>query len=108
MLRPLRLRRNPRDDRGENLFRSLGVGEQVLEYGLRRDRFFLNFPAIVIGDHPQGGEGDLGFAGEFRLRQVGHADDVEAMAAIQLRFRAGGKGGTIHVDISAAIVDAQA
>ena len=74
--------------------------------GLGADGFFLVFPAIVVCDHGEGGEGDFGFAGEFGFREVSHADDVEAELAVGFAFCAGGEGWAVHVDVGAAVVDA--
>ena len=65
----------------------------------------LDLPAIVVGDHRHRREGDLGFAGEPGLRDVGHADDVEAHLAVRLGFGAGRERGAVHVHVGAAIVD---
>ena len=60
----------------------VGVGDEVADDLLGGDRFLLDFPAVVIGDHAECGEGDFGFAGEFSFGQVGHADDVESEVAV--------------------------
>lgn len=58
-------------------------------------------PAVVVGDHGDGGVGDLGLPGALGLAEVGHADDIEAGAAILLGLGEGGEGGPLHVDVGA-------
>ena len=77
----------------------------MTDHCLRRDGFFLDLPAIVIGDHRHGSECDLGLARQFRFWQIGHADDVETVAAIEFRFRTSGEGRTVHVHINAPVVN---
>jgi len=84
----------------------LGVTLQVLDDHLDRHVGLVHFPAIVVGDHRHRGVGDLGFAGALGLAEIGHADDVVAKFMIGERLGAGAKGGTFHVHISAAVVDA--
>src|SRR5580698_10797527 len=59
-------------------------------------------PAVVIRDHGHGGVADFGFAGQFGLLQVGHADHVRAPAAIEIRLGAGRKLRALHADVGAA------
>src|ERR1700737_612818 len=59
-------------------------------------------PAIIVGDHGHGGVTDLGFAGELGFLQVGHADDVGAPAAIEIRLGAGGELWTFNADVDSA------
>ena len=66
----------------------------------------VDLPAVVVGDHGHGGVGDLGFAGALGFAQVGHANDIVAIAVVGQRFGAGAEGGALHVHIGAAIVDA--
>lgn len=65
----------------------------------------MRLPAVVVGDHAESGEGDFCFAGEFGLRDVGHADEVEAKLAVSQGFCAGGEGGAVHIDVGACLVN---
>src|SRR5262249_46001908 len=56
-------------------------------------------PAVIIGDHGHGGVADLGFAGQLGFLQIGHADDVGAPAAVQVRFRPGRELRAFHTDV---------
>ena len=49
-----------------------------------------------------GGVADLGFARELGFLQVGHADDVGAPTAIEIRLGLGGELRAFHADIGAA------
>ena len=84
------------------------LASKMPDYGLRRDRLLLDLPAIVIRDHGHRGESDFRFSRELGLRQIGHSDDVETVTAIQFRFRPGGKGRPIHVDVGPAIMNPHA
>ena len=77
----------------------------MADHGFRRHRLFLDLPAIVIGNHCDCPQSDLRFAGQFRLRQIRHPDHVEALATIELRFRARGKRRPVHVHIRTAVMD---
>ncbi len=59
-------------------------------------------PAVVVGDHGDGGVADFGFAGELGFLQVGHADDVGAPTAIEIRLGLGGELRALHADVGAA------
>ena len=59
-------------------------------------------PAVVVGDHRQGGVADLGLAGELGLLQVGHADHVGAPASVEVRLGAGRELRAFHADVGAA------
>ncbi len=59
-------------------------------------------PAVVVGDHGEGGVADLGLAGELGLLQVGHADDVGAPAAVEVGLGAGGELRAFHADVGAS------
>ena len=108
MLRPIRLCRDSRDHIQEHFLRRLGVRHQVSDDNLCGNRFFFDLPAIVIGNHCHGGERDFRFARQFRFRNICHPDHVKTVPPIQLRFRARGKCRTIHIHVSAAIVDCDA
>ena len=60
-------------------------------------------PAIVVGDHGGGGVADLGFASELGFLEVGHADDVGAPAAVEVRLGAGGELRAFHADVGAFV-----
>src|SRR5260370_4134221 len=55
MFRPARLLRDAWNYIDKHLFRRLGIRHQVTDDDLRGDRFLLDFPAIVIGNHCPGG-----------------------------------------------------
>ena len=59
-------------------------------------------PAVEVGDHGEGGIGDLGLAGELGFLEVGHADDVRAPGAIEVGLGAGGELRAFHADVGAA------
>jgi hypothetical protein len=105
MLGPVGLGWDAGNNRADDLFCLRNVGHEMTDHSLGRDRFFFDFPAIVVGDHCQGGEGDLGFTREFGLGKIGHADDVETELAVSLTFRASRKGRSVHASIDAAIVN---
>ena len=65
----------------------------------------IGVPAVVVGGHGQGGVGDLRFAGQASLGVVGHADHAAPPAAVEVRFRPGGKGWTLHAEVGAASVE---
>lgn len=90
---------------GEDFFGGFDIGPEVGGDGVGGDGEFVSFPAIVVGDHGEGGAGDFGFAGEFGFGEIGHADDVAAELAIGFGFGAGGKGGAVHIDVGAVIVE---
>jgi hypothetical protein len=96
------------EDGGEDFLGGGGVGEQVADDVLGGDGILIGFPAIVIGDHGEGGEGDFRFAGEFGFGEVGHAHDVETQGAVDHGLGAGGERRAVHVDVGAAVVDAAA
>ncbi len=97
-----------RNDAGEDGFGGGDVRMEVGDDGFGCHGLLLDLPAIVIGDHRQRGEGDLRLAGQLGLRQVRHADDIEAELAVRVRFRPRGEGWPIHADVGAAVVDAEA
>ena len=59
-------------------------------------------PAVVVGDHGEGGVGDFGLAGELGFLKVGHADDVGAPAAVEVGLGAGGELRAFHADVGTA------
>src|SRR5690348_8724556 len=62
----------------------------------------MRMPAIVIGHHGYRYVAEFSFAGEFGFLQVGHANDVHAEAAIDIRFRLGGELRTFHAEVGPA------
>src|SRR5262249_52398419 len=62
----------------------------------------MRMPAIVIGDHRNGGIAKLGFACQLSFLQIGHADHIHTQAAIDIRFRFGRKLRAFHAQISPA------
>ena len=65
----------------------------------------IGMPAIVIGDHGNGGVADLRFAREFGLGHIGHANDFKTQLAMHMRFGQRGKLRPFHADIRAAAMD---
>ena len=59
-------------------------------------------PAIVIGDHRDGGVTNFGFAREFGFGHVGHANHVEVQLAMHVRLSERGKLRTFHANVGAA------
>src|SRR5690348_8378311 len=62
-------------------------------------------PAIVIRDHGERGVANFGFARELRLREIGHADDVETKLAIRVRFGERGKLRALHANVRSAAMN---
>ena len=94
-----------RDGLDEDGLRRGGVLVQPLDDHVDRDVVVVGMPAIVIGDHGNGGVGDLRFAGQLGFNEVGHADDGIPGGAVGLRFGAGRELRPLDVDVSAALVD---
>ena len=84
----------------KNVLRVSGV---LVERGddCHGNRIVFGMPAIVIGDHGDGGVAELGFAGEFGFGDVGHADHVEFHGAMIVRLGQGGKLRAFHADVCA-------
>ena len=108
MLGPSGFGGNLGDGVGENGFGVLGVGEEHFEDGGGVDCFFVGLPAVVVGDHAQGGEGDFGFASELGFGDVGHPDEVESEMPVGIGFGSGREGGAVHVDVGAFLVNGDA
>ena len=62
----------------------------------------MGMPAVVVGDHRDRNIAKLGFARQLGFLQVGHADDIHAQAAVDVRLRFGGKLRTFHAEICSA------
>ena len=105
MFRPVCFARNLGDYTRENLLCCLGIGEQMSNDDLDRNGFFFDLPAIVIGDHRHRSERNLGFACQLRLRQIGHANDIKPISAIEFRLGASGERRPVHAHVSAAVVN---
>ena len=82
--------------------------EQHLDDHVHADVVVVGVPAIVVGDHGDGGVAKLRLAREFGLRHVGHADDAAAPGPVQLAFRLGGELRPFHHQIGAAARHRQA
>jgi len=67
----------------------------------------VRFPAVVVGDHAEGGEGDFSFTGKLGFGGIRHADEVEAELAVGVRLSAGGEGGAVHVDVGALFMNGE-
>ena len=59
-------------------------------------------PAVVVGDEGERRVGDLGFAGELGLLQIGHADDVHAPLTIDVTLSLGRERRPFHTDVRTA------
>jgi len=68
----------------------------------------LRMPAIVIGDHRNGGVANLRFARELRFRRVGHAHHVKTKLAMHVGLGQRGKLRAFHADIRSAAMDLHA
>lgn len=108
VLGPVGLGGNLRNDLCEDRLRRGDVRVKMADDGFGGDGLLLDLPAVVIRDHRQGGEGDLRLAGQFGLRQVRHADDIEAELTVRIRLCPRGERWPVHADVSAAIVDTAA
>src|ERR1700676_1757991 len=88
--------RHARNGGGHHFARVVGILAEVSENVSDGDGIVLFVPAIVVGDHRDRNVTDLGLARELGLLEVGHTDDVHAPAAINIRFRFGGKSRALH------------
>src|SRR6185437_3580685 len=82
-----------------------GIFGILVQHGhnlFHRNRIVALAPAVVVGDHGDGGVADFGFAGQLGFLQVGHTDHVGAPASVEVRLCPGGKLRAFHADISAA------
>ena len=68
-------------------------------------RFVLDFPTVVIGYEIHRGKRNLGLSRQLGLRQIRHADDIEAHFPMKLRLRSRRKGGSVHVHISSSVMN---
>ncbi len=93
------------DGKADDLLGGRGIFGEVGDDHFHGDGVVIFVPAIVVGDHGEGGVTDLGFAGAAGFAVVGHADDVPLHAAVEVGFGAGGEGRAFHVHVGAAIVD---
>ena len=105
MLWPGCFRWNSRDDAGDDVFCEGGIGVEVFDDDCDIDRGFVGFPAIIVRDHAERCEGDFRFAAESGFRSVGHSDEIEAVAAIHVRFGAGRESRAVHGGIGSAVVE---
>ena len=85
------------DDLSQDFFSGFGVGGDVRKNGIGSHGFFLDFPAIVVGDHGDGCDGDFCFACEADLAEVGHPDDIESEVAVGIGLGSGGESGASHI-----------
>ena len=106
MAGPVRFGGQGGDDPGQDGLGLTGVAVEVGDDHIQGHVGLVDLPAVVVGDHGQGGIGDLGFAGALGFAQVGHADHLVAVAVVGQRFSAGAEGGSLHVHVGAAIVNA--
>src|ERR1700676_1279367 len=86
----------------------LGIVRVLVECGddlCGSNRFVLGVPAVVIGDHGDGGVAEFRFARELGFRDVGHADDLEAHRAVEVGFGESRELRTFHADVRSFTVD---
>ena len=86
----------------------LGVGGVLIERGDDGgdgDGVVFGMPAIVIGDHGDGGVAEFGFAGELGFGDVGHADDGKFHGAMIVGFGERGELRAFHADVGSLFVD---
>src|SRR5216684_7858593 len=83
-------------------FGLLGIGRQHLDDVLHRDGVVVGMPAIEIRHHGDSRVAELGFAGEFRLRHVGHADHRITVLLVGEAFGERRKLRAFHAHICAA------
>ena len=95
------LGRHPLGRHPHDLLGQRGIGAQILDHHLHRHRGMVLVPAVVVGDHRQGGIGDFGLPGQAGFGVVGHADHRTSPGAVELRFGPGGEGGPFHAEVSA-------
>ncbi len=82
-----------------------GVLGVLVEHGddlLHRNLVVSWMPAVVIGDHGDGGVANLRLARQLGLLQVGHADHVHAPAAVEIALGLGGELRTFHANVGSA------
>ena len=77
------------------------------ENSLRGDRFVLDLPAVVVGNHRHGGEGDLCLPRQSGFGQIRHANYIKAMAAVQFGLRPRGKSRAIHIHVGATVMNSR-
>ncbi len=84
------------------------VLHQVRHDHLDRHRVVVRMPAVVVGDERERRVADLRFARELRFLQVGHADDVEACRAVEVRLGDRRELRPFHADVGAAAMHRRA
>lgn len=77
----------------------------MFDHGVGGDRLLFDLPAIVVGDHREGGERNLGFSGQLCLGKIGHSDEVETKFPIGFGFGPGRESRAIHIHIRPPVVD---
>ena len=65
-------------------------------------RVVVRVPAVVVRDHGERRVADLGLAGELRLLEVGHADEVDAPRPVELRLGERRELRPLHADVGPA------
>src|SRR6185312_3345473 len=96
------LARQRGDGRADDL---AGVGGVLVEDGddlLNRHVVVTFAPAVVVGDHGDGGVADFRFAGELGFLKVGHADNVGSPASVEVGLGACGELRAFHADVGSA------
>src|SRR5215813_4930198 len=97
-----------RDDPAEHLPGGGYVLHEIGDHGLHGDRVVLVVPDVVVGDEGQRGVAQLCLAGELGLGHVGHADDRDAPAAVDLRLALGGELGPLDADVGTTAMHSSA
>ena len=93
----------------DQIARLVGVAHEGLDDLGHIDFAVVWVPAVVVGDHRDGGIAKLCFAREFGFGHIGHADDVAAPAfAVHFGFRQCGKLRSFHRQIGAAAMHVDA
>jgi hypothetical protein len=96
------------DGLAEDILRVGGVLIQGGDDGFDGYGVVFGMPAIVVGNHGDGGIADFGFAGEFGFGDVGHTDDGKLHGAVEVGFGESGELWTFHADVGSLFVDGNA
>src|SRR5688572_21982669 len=102
------LERQPIDRIGDDPLRRPGVLREVTDDHLDGDGVVLGMPAVVIGHQRNCRVADLRLARQLGFLQVGHADDVGAPRAIEMRLGEGRELRPLHADVGPTLVHRRA
>ena len=81
------------------------VLQEILDHGLHGHRLVALVPDVVVGHQRQRRVAELGFAGQLGFRHVGHADDVDAPAAVDARLGLRRELRPLDADVGAPAMD---